>query len=326
MKETFGQRLTRLRKELGLTQGIIAQRLGISVQAVSKWENDLAIPDIAILPELADILGVSTDVLLGHDDPGIQYEKAEKEIDTSDLIAKVRVYSAEGDCVKINLPLDAISMLSKMAAINGKGDMGDVINKIDLDNVVAMAKKGILGDLVNIHSSDGDSVQIYVGHYGDNEEKDSPRDFFRARAGKRSPASGFSTPQVIDMTAKEDSEKKPTEEKDPTEVLSDRINEIVAEMAKPGADIDALSKELTETSKKLANIGPTMEKVDDLEEEKEDLKEKIDEAVESLKEGDGDPMKLSFSIANWQKQIREIDDEIKALLGQKEGTDADSNP
>ena len=39
MKETFGQRFLRLRKEKGLTQDQIAQRVNISPQAVSKWEN-----------------------------------------------------------------------------------------------------------------------------------------------------------------------------------------------------------------------------------------------------------------------------------------------
>ena len=74
MDETFGQRLSRIRKEKGMTQEDIAKRIVISPQAVSKWENDVSSPDILVLSSLADILGVSVDELLGHETKG---EKAE---------------------------------------------------------------------------------------------------------------------------------------------------------------------------------------------------------------------------------------------------------
>ncbi len=67
MKETFGQRLARIRKEKGLTQEDIASKVTISPQAVSKWENDLSTPDIYVLSQLADFLGVSVDELLGRE-------------------------------------------------------------------------------------------------------------------------------------------------------------------------------------------------------------------------------------------------------------------
>ena len=66
MEETFGQRLSRIRKEKGLTQEDIAKKIIISPQAVSKWENDISSPDILVLSSLADILGVSVDELLGR--------------------------------------------------------------------------------------------------------------------------------------------------------------------------------------------------------------------------------------------------------------------
>ena len=63
--QTMGKRITALRKEKGMTQEQLAERLGVSAQAVSKWENDVSCPDISILTELATVLGVSTDELLG---------------------------------------------------------------------------------------------------------------------------------------------------------------------------------------------------------------------------------------------------------------------
>ena len=66
MEETLGKRIMGYRKGLGLTQDQLAERLGVSAQAVSKWENDQSCPDITTLPRLAEIFGVSIDALLGH--------------------------------------------------------------------------------------------------------------------------------------------------------------------------------------------------------------------------------------------------------------------
>ena len=64
-KETLGKRIAALRKEKGLTQEQLAEKVGVSAQAVSKWENDVSCPDITLLPLLADLSGVSVDELLG---------------------------------------------------------------------------------------------------------------------------------------------------------------------------------------------------------------------------------------------------------------------
>ncbi len=65
MEQTLGKRITENRKRLGMTQDKLAEQLGITAQAVSKWENDQSCPDITMLPKLADIFGISTDALLG---------------------------------------------------------------------------------------------------------------------------------------------------------------------------------------------------------------------------------------------------------------------
>lgn len=64
-QQTMGKRIMQLRKEKGYTQEQLAEMMGVSAQAVSKWENDVSCPDISILPILAEKLGVSTDELLG---------------------------------------------------------------------------------------------------------------------------------------------------------------------------------------------------------------------------------------------------------------------
>ncbi len=72
---SFGQRLRILRKEAGLSQNELAEQLFVTVQSVSKWECDNAMPDIGQIVPLAAILGVTTDCLLGVGSD----EKADRE-------------------------------------------------------------------------------------------------------------------------------------------------------------------------------------------------------------------------------------------------------
>ncbi len=65
MDQTLGKRIAQNRKKLCLTQDQLAEKLGVTAQAVSKWENDQSCPDITMLPRLAEIFGISTDALLG---------------------------------------------------------------------------------------------------------------------------------------------------------------------------------------------------------------------------------------------------------------------
>ena len=74
MEETLGKRIVANRKRLGLTQDQLAEQLGVTAQAVSKWENDQSCPDITMLPKLAEIFGISVDALLGCAQPEQVYE------------------------------------------------------------------------------------------------------------------------------------------------------------------------------------------------------------------------------------------------------------
>lgn len=67
MEETLGKRIVAHRKRLGMTQDQLAEKMGITAQAVSKWENDQSCPDISALPQLADIFGITVDALLGRE-------------------------------------------------------------------------------------------------------------------------------------------------------------------------------------------------------------------------------------------------------------------
>ena len=62
----IGRNIYTLRKEKQITQAQLAEKLGVSDQAVSKWENDLCAPDVSMFPILAEFFGVSIDRLFGY--------------------------------------------------------------------------------------------------------------------------------------------------------------------------------------------------------------------------------------------------------------------
>ena len=59
----IGKNIKQLRRQKHYTQARVAENLGISYQAVSKWENDISAPDIALLPAIAEMFGVTIDAL-----------------------------------------------------------------------------------------------------------------------------------------------------------------------------------------------------------------------------------------------------------------------
>ena len=94
-KEKFGAFITQLRKEKGLTQQELADRLFLSNKAVSKWERGQSLPDITLLNPLADILGVSvTELLKGERLTGETMDS--REVD--DLLSQaLQLYGETGE-------------------------------------------------------------------------------------------------------------------------------------------------------------------------------------------------------------------------------------
>ena len=73
---TIGEKIRQLRKENDITQEKLAEYLNISYQAISKWENNTASPDISLIVPLANFFRVTTDVLFCRDE-----EEQKREID-----------------------------------------------------------------------------------------------------------------------------------------------------------------------------------------------------------------------------------------------------
>jgi transcriptional regulator with XRE-family HTH domain len=83
MDKSMGEFIAERRKEKGLTQRELAQMLNITDKAVSKWERNLACPDINTIPKLAEILSVSVEELLNANPAEKpKNQEVEKVIDT----------------------------------------------------------------------------------------------------------------------------------------------------------------------------------------------------------------------------------------------------
>ena len=162
MNETFGQRLARLRKEKGFTQEDIADKINISPQAVSKWENDISSPDIQTLIKLSDIFEVSLDDQLGKEKKGVEVVSPEKRKDINKMTFKIKVNSTDGDKVNVNIPVALIKACLdsglEMPQVSGKVNL----NNIDFKKIFELVEQGVIGELVSIDSADGDHVTITV--------------------------------------------------------------------------------------------------------------------------------------------------------------------
>ncbi len=90
----FGTKIKNLRNKRGITQEALAKAMGVTPQTVSKWENDVTMPDVALLPELSVFFGVTIDELFSLDVKK-QMERIDNRIYESGLISEVEATQME---------------------------------------------------------------------------------------------------------------------------------------------------------------------------------------------------------------------------------------
>ena len=166
MEYSLGKKIAELRKARGMTQEALAEKMGVSAQAVSKWENDLSCPDVMSLRPLANLFGVTADELLA---PGeisraeVLPEVERKNVD--DMMLRIYVNDNE-DKIKLNIP---ILLLKAFMGEDGKlsdginmklGSKG--LNSIDFQSIITAASMGTVGKLLEVESVDGTIVDIYI--------------------------------------------------------------------------------------------------------------------------------------------------------------------
>ena len=102
MKLTIGTNIRALRRKHHITQEQLAEKLGVSYQSVSRWENDTCYPDMELLPAMSRIFSVSIDQLLGVSEE----DKNDKVIEMLKRISKAS-----------NEPCDRETVLSVIVAL-----------------------------------------------------------------------------------------------------------------------------------------------------------------------------------------------------------------
>lgn len=159
----FGDRIFELRREKGLTQDALAELLGVTAQAVSKWERGESMPETAMLPKLAEIFDVTIDSLFGNEKKPLAEYVPEKERDFDKMVLRILVDSNDGDHVKVNLPLTLVKAALEIGASSNMIQFGGAdMSKIDFEAIIKMVESGVVGRLVEVESSDGDRTIVEV--------------------------------------------------------------------------------------------------------------------------------------------------------------------
>ncbi|MBR6647637.1 MAG: helix-turn-helix transcriptional regulator, partial [Clostridia bacterium] len=155
-----------LRKKKGYTQEEFSDMLGVSAQAVSKWENDLSCPDIMLIPQIASIFGITTDELLTGKTPEKEASEETQQIkapaDVSKLKLRVQVLHPSKKPVNISLPLLLVKKIAKIG--NGiSGIIGSAALSGDqLEQILSLVDNGISGEILNIVAEDDTNVIIEI--------------------------------------------------------------------------------------------------------------------------------------------------------------------
>ena len=112
--KTMGETISLLRKEKGMTQSELAEKMNVTDKAVSKWERNLSCPDINSIPKLAEILGISVEELLKSQNKDSSENNKIEEIFN---IALIGVGLAMGICVVVTSILKQIDSNSAFAML-----------------------------------------------------------------------------------------------------------------------------------------------------------------------------------------------------------------
>ena len=115
-KQSFGAMIAAMRKEQGMTQLELAEKMGVTDKAVSKWERDLSFPDVNSIPRLAEIFGVTVDEIMQVKSDSMENVKANRISKIVDIALKYIALAMGIDVVILSLidtieAKDAVIML-----------------------------------------------------------------------------------------------------------------------------------------------------------------------------------------------------------------------
>lgn len=115
-KKTLGMMIASLRKENGMTQLELAEKMGVTDKAVSKWERDLSCPDVNTIPKLAETFGISVDELMQI--------KAESQDENKKDITPIVHTIMKAISLAMGVGVVVLSMLNELDVNSGMGMLG----------------------------------------------------------------------------------------------------------------------------------------------------------------------------------------------------------
>lgn len=161
MECSLGQKIAELRRTANITQEILAEKMGVSPQAVSKWETGQSCPDIMLLKNLSATLGVTVDELLSPKkiDHAVLVPDAQRK-KSEDMLLRIVIHSSEGDDIKLNLPLLLLTTLIEAGFGPDSFPSGSALKNVDFDKIIRLAQAGVAGQLIEIKDAEGDIISI----------------------------------------------------------------------------------------------------------------------------------------------------------------------
>ncbi|MBR3765490.1 MAG: helix-turn-helix transcriptional regulator [Clostridia bacterium] len=166
---SLGRRIAELRKAQGQTQEALAEALNITAQAVSKWENSQSCPDIMTLPRLAQLLGVSVDMLLTGEAAVAPGTPPPVIRSPEELIVRIMIDEAGGNRFNVNLPFTVFKLGARygMLSITWNDNEATAEQKasmlagLDFNTMVRMIESGVTGKLLEL-TDDGERLVIWT--------------------------------------------------------------------------------------------------------------------------------------------------------------------
>ena len=159
---TIGKNIAYYRKQQGFTQEELSEKMNVTSQAISKWENDLSYPDLATTMELAAVLHVTVDQLLnGKPDIPVATDASSEQIARRIL----RIYTKSGDKeepfeVTVRIPVEILLAADENGTLQEL--VGETAPQITL--ALGMIRNGVKGTLVECQTDEA-LVQITVEDY-----------------------------------------------------------------------------------------------------------------------------------------------------------------
>ena len=153
----IGNNIAVLRKKKGITQEELANELGVSAQAVSKWENNSSCPDVSLLTKIADYFGVSVDALLRAQEDDIVDLAEEKEDnvkpdDKKNIVIKIMQQNGKENVIKV--PFKFVKLGLNIGTMFG-------LDKDISSKIVTLAESNVT-DIVNIDTENGEHIEIML--------------------------------------------------------------------------------------------------------------------------------------------------------------------